>query len=267
MLKKFILACIIVFNVAVTVQAQSVDECQEQISAYTNEIKINKKDSNLYFKRAEMYVQLYKLNDDKKALSNARKDYTQAIKLNKNFTEAYFKRGQLYNYSHSVEKIDEAYNDFSKVIKLEPDNIVYKEAYVGRAQICYAEYTDINLEYVLAVSKAPSKIISNLLKQSIEDYTKAIEFDETNWEYYFNRGKAYTAKKDYESAITDYNKAIELNSAEPVIYLERGQLYEKIQIFDKALADYETIIEAESAVNFVRSAAREGIERINKTNS
>ena len=265
MIKKLVLFLMITFIFASTVQAEdnvnpATEKYQKQIASYDDKIKSHNKDSNLYFKRAE--VEMYKIDEDISHLSNAYKDYSKAIKLNKKFTNAYFKRAQLYNYGEYVELFRDAYEDLGKVIKLEPKNPNYKEAYAQRAQLCYAEYSDITLASMLIENSSSTEMLSELLAQAINDYTKAIEFDSNNWQYYFKRGKVYSAKNEYESAIEDYSKAIELNKSEIVIYLERGQLYEKIKSFDKALEDYKIVAESENAVTFVKNAAQEGIERI-----
>lgn len=63
----------------------------------------------------------------------------------------------------------------------------------------------------------------DLLDQSIEDYTRAIEIDPKNSDYYAGRGVAYEARskinnriKDYDNAIDDFEKAIDLNPNHPL---------------------------------------------------
>jgi antitoxin component YwqK of YwqJK toxin-antitoxin module/Flp pilus assembly protein TadD len=61
-------------------------------------------------------------------------------------------------------------------------------------------------------------------RDSIADYTKAIELDPNDAEAYFNRGDSKYLLEDYSEAIADYTKAIEIdpNNVEAEVYFNRG---------------------------------------------
>lgn len=48
--------------------------------------------------------------------------------------------------------------------------------------------------------------------EAIVSFTKAIELDPKNANFYGYRGDAYDGKNDYAKAVKDYTKAIELDS-------------------------------------------------------
>ena len=268
MLKKYLLMTLMIFCIATNANAQTAEEYQSQISACTEEINIDKKNASLYIKRADIYVKLYEIDsenkENKKALQNARKDYTKAIHLDKKSAEAYFKRGMIYNLSKEIETRGEAYDDFSKVIKLSPNNADYEAAYVGRAKVCYAEYVDANFDAMINHDRVLTDSLLKLLHDSVDDLTKAIEFNPNNWEYYYNRGKLHYALNDYQSTAKDYSNAIELNPNELIIYLDRAKTFEKLQQYNEALADYNKILQADYRVAFIETEAQAGRERISK---
>ncbi len=59
---------------------------------------------------------------------------------------------------------------------------------------------------------------------------------------YINRGKAYTAKDDFEHGIDDFNKAIDANPNLKFAYCERGIGYTRKGDVDLAIADFDHAI-------------------------
>jgi len=77
-------------------------------------------------------------------------------------------------------------------------------------------------------------------KQSIDDYTKAIDLEDPNKaESYAFRGAAYAETKEYGQAITDFNNAIQLNPNCKNAYWFRAAMYIVQGEHDKSIADYE----------------------------
>ena len=58
--------------------------------------------------------------------------------------------------------------------------------------------------------------------EAIETYTKAIELDSTNPDYYYNRATAHSSKGDYLSATSDAEKAIEVDPSYVKAYYRLG---------------------------------------------
>jgi Flp pilus assembly protein TadD len=75
---------------------------------------------------------------------------------------------------------------------------------------------------------------------AIEDFSKAIELENTNLEAYFKRGVAKVMIDDFAGAIADYSKAIEINPNYSEAYYKRGLV--KVLQNDKtgACEDYQT---------------------------
>lgn len=59
---------------------------------------------------------------------------------------------------------------------------------------------------------------------------------------YFNRGLAYSSKKDYDRAIADFSEAIRLNPKQQVYYLGRGNCYYGKGDYDRSIVDYTEAI-------------------------
>jgi Flp pilus assembly protein TadD len=47
--------------------------------------------------------------------------------------------------------------------------------------------------------------------EAIKSFSKAIELEANNADFYHNRGFAFRKKREYANAIKDYTKAIELD--------------------------------------------------------
>ena len=68
---------------------------------------------------------------------------------------------------------------------------------------------------------------------ALQDYTKAIELDNSSAEVFSNRGDVYYILQDYDNAIEDYNKAIELDNSYAKAYFNLATIYQNTD-FDKA---------------------------------
>ena len=59
---------------------------------------------------------------------------------------------------------------------------------------------------------------------------------------YYDRGLAYNAKHDYTDSIADFSKAIELNPNDAEYYDERGVAYQYSNRNSEAIADYRAAL-------------------------
>ncbi len=55
---------------------------------------------------------------------------------------------------------------------------------------------------------------------------------------YYNRGRSYYNKKDYDRAIAEYNQALRLDPNYVYAYNNRGLVYYNLKDYDRAIADY-----------------------------
>lgn len=75
--------------------------------------------------------------------------------------------------------------------------------------------------------------------KAIEAYTKAIELNGNQAEYYLNRGIAYKGKLQNEAAIADFNRAIEILPTMSAAFYNRGKVYEIVGNIQQAKVDFD----------------------------
>ena len=80
-------------------------------------------------------------------------------------------------------------------------------------------------------------------KEAIEYYTKAIELNPNNEDYYTDRADCYKKLEQYEEAISGYSKAIKLNPDSYSSYQMRGQCYQELKQYEEAINDFNKAIE------------------------
>jgi tetratricopeptide (TPR) repeat protein len=81
-------------------------------------------------------------------------------------------------------------------------------------------------------------------KNATYDFTRAIELKrfDNDVEAYYGRGSAYYALRDYEQALFDLNKAIGLKSNYVAAYNRRGWLYYNKGDYENAISDFSYVI-------------------------
>ena len=67
------------------------------------------------------------------------------------------------------------------------------------------------------------------------DYTRAIEFNPNEADYYSNRGNAKKNQGKYEEVIADYSKVIELDPKNAIAYHNRGIAKNKLAKYEEAV--------------------------------
>ncbi|MDO9530946.1 MAG: tetratricopeptide repeat protein [Deltaproteobacteria bacterium] len=72
----------------------------------------------------------------------------------------------------------------------------------------------------------------------IKYYTKAVEINPYNAQFYYYRGRAYNSKNLFPLAIEDFGKAIQYQPNYPSAYASRGFSYYEMGQQDAAIADY-----------------------------
>jgi tetratricopeptide (TPR) repeat protein len=60
---------------------------------------------------------------------------------------------------------------------------------------------------------------------------------------YVNRGAAYQKLLSYDAALNDYSKAIQLDDSNPNVFIYRGYLYYQTEEYENALADFNAVID------------------------
>lgn len=80
------------------------------------------------------------------------------------------------------------------------------------------------------------------LNKAIEVLTKPVEMDASNAHAYYNRGCAYQAGGQYESALADYDQAIALKPDYTNAIYNRALVYESLENYKQALSGYKSVI-------------------------
>ena len=149
--------------------------------------------------------------------------FSEALKssvLLDNTSLAYVKRG----YCYTIKGLfDNAIEDYTMAIKLEPNNPFY---YAARG---------------VAYSK------KKLFDRAIEDFSNAVTIQPEYLKAYFERGNAYLKKHDYDSAIEDFTKVIKIDPDYMNAYKGRGIAYDRKGLRNLAQTDAEKAKQLESA--------------------
>ena len=80
------------------------------------------------------------------------------------------------------------------------------------------------------------------MDESLLDYKKAQELDQTNKEYYESSVIVRTTLEDYSGIISDYNKLIELEPANTEALYQRGYFKLNLDDFEGALNDFNNAL-------------------------
>lgn len=175
---------------------------------YEEAIKIDPKNGNGYYYRAEL---LWRLEKPKQALP----DYEKAIALKGNLFKAYEGRGKIYyelsNLPKAIESVTLAYNNAT---------------------------SDENKADAL---RFRGKLYCNTkeLDKALKDFDTSTALTPTNSMNYKHRGNIYLQKKQYKKALDDFNMALKYCS-EPerdLLHSQRATVYEKIGRKDLAEKD------------------------------
>jgi len=189
-------------------------------------------------------LKLFKKTRQKEALVQL----DQAIKLDPACAEFYFKRGETLL---DLDKLGEAYNDFTKCVSLEPRNYV---AFKRRSRVHYergkvaesiadlqrAENVCTNKIDRAEIIKQQAKMHATLNQHSlaIGALTRTLAL-ERSANAFLIRANQYMKMREYKKAIADYSAAIDLNEPkyQDRLFSMRADAYEKIGRFDLAKKD------------------------------
>ncbi|XP_075803800.1 tetratricopeptide repeat protein 6 isoform X1 [Microtus pennsylvanicus] len=178
---------------------------------YSQAIKCRPKDSDLYFKRGEMYEKTNRML--------AIDDYSKCIYYNPKRTDALMKRGMYY---FDNENWIGTIHDFTALLKLEPRNS-HARTIRGRAYFK-----------------------RRLYKQATQDFSVAIHLDPNNWLALFYRACLFR-KTNPLRALQDYSMSALINDGYDNFncFLHRGIIYTQLKLWMLAICDFETVISLE----------------------
>lgn len=184
--------------------------------------------------------------------------YNKALELHDSLIDAYFQRASAKSF---LEDYEGALKDYSTVIRFDPQNV---SAYYYRSFLKHelgfqrdSSLLDINTAIDLAPNDAKLYARRAYIKahtfdleadkinhgSAIEDLDKAIEMDNTNPEYYRQRGFSKSQEGETLAAAEDFEKAISIDPENADNYNERGLIRLKVEDFQGAVEDFSKAIE------------------------
>jgi len=211
--------------------------------------------------------------------------------------QQYFEQGNIYL---EQEQWDKAVTEFSKAIELKPE---FADAYANRAVAYLERFEDSkagDCEYKKVIADCEKAVELNPIiklnpklalayahlgdcylkyhsdfekyEKAVANYTRAIEIDPDEADYYWCRGGVYSQLADYygdaglfskvvdsnNKAIADFTKVIELVPERAGAYFVRGQCYAGNGDYIRAITDFTKAIELgreEWSVYFNRASA------------
>jgi clan AA aspartic protease (TIGR02281 family) len=218
-----------------------IEEYDEALKDYAAALKINSKNSDVFFGRANLYYTLEKydasdsdwkqvLNLDKENLPArvglarnmiAREEIDEAITELNRLERKDNQYAQIYRYRAEAYFIK---GDFRKVID-DAVNFAYFDDYSSYSLDNLRFYSEFNRTYAIAK-------MSNMINE-----------DSQNKENWLNeRAGIYFRQGEYTKALNDYNAMIKALPNQPVFYKNRGLCYSKLGEMDKAIADFSEAI-------------------------
>jgi Flp pilus assembly protein TadD len=168
-------------------------------------VKLNPNEAMFYSNRGNIY---FDLGQDEKALY----DYNNCIRLDSTDENAFANRGAIYGRKG---RYNEALSDLSHSIYLDPEVV---NAYMNRGII----YTQLNQRV-----------------QAKGDFKKCVEFEPDNHAIWNALAVAHQHLGEFDSSIVVLSKAIEIDDSEGVYFFNRGISYRLIGDQGSANADFD----------------------------
>lgn len=100
--------------------------------------------------------------------------------------------------------------------------------------------TDVEALNALGIISA----VKDNKSDAISFFSKAIEYEPTKPNGYFNRFAIYQEQGDTQNALADVNQTIQCDPAQPDYYLYRGNLYLILEEYEQAEKDFNHLIES-----------------------
>ena len=173
-------------------------------------------------------------DDPDRAIAACTRVVNDRSESQKNRAVAYNSRALAWDEKRDYDRAIADYND---AIRLDPK---YAGAYYNRglAWRGKGDFDRAIADFTTAIKLGPTPGTTAMRGGTVNKLTR----DQTLADYYYNRGRAWRAKKDYDRAIADYNEAIRLDPKAPVYYYNRAAAWFAKGDLDRAIADYNQAI-------------------------
>jgi putative GTP pyrophosphokinase len=135
--------------------------------------------------------------------------------------------------AHNKNQFNEAIEQYSKILKLKPNNMICSIIYKHRGMAYFA---------------------CSQYNEAIDDFNQSLKLDSKSYKAAYYRGVVHSVMKQYSSAIDDYTLSLSLNPYQSFCLFRRAQAFYHIGDFPQGLADCENSLSLEpgnkSAVKF-----------------
>ncbi|XP_027700203.1 RNA polymerase II-associated protein 3 [Vombatus ursinus] len=230
----------------------------EAIDCYTKGMAADPYNPVLPTNRASAFFRM-------KKFAVAESDCNLAIALNRNYTKAYVRRGAA---RFALQKLEDAKEDYEKVLELEPNNFEAKNELKKISQALISkEGSHLNEnDAVIEVTEEEKKQLkeqqcrqqairekdlgNGFFKEgkyelAIECYTRGIAADGTNALLPANRAMAYLKIQKYEEAEKDCTQAILLDGSYLKAFARRGTARTALGKLNEAKEDFTMVLNLE----------------------
>nr|XP_020832834.1 RNA polymerase II-associated protein 3 isoform X2 [Phascolarctos cinereus] len=230
----------------------------EAIDCYTKGMAADPYNPVLPTNRASAFFRM-------KKFAVAESDCNLAIALNRNYTKAYVRRGAA---RFALQKLEDAKEDYEKVLELEPNNFEAKNELkkINQALISKEGSPLKENDAVIEVTEEEKKQLkeqqcrqqairekdlgNGFFKEgkyelAIECYTRGIAADGTNALLPANRAMAYLKIQKYEEAEKDCTQAILLDGSYLKAFARRGTARTALGKLNEAKEDFTVVLNLE----------------------
>ena len=167
---------------------------------------ISRDPNNFFF-----YLERGKAKHENGDFKGAIKDFNYSFKINPDLRAIFHKANSKYKYG-----------DFEGAIK-DYENLSVFEEY--KDQIFY--------------NIASAQLINLDLQDSINNFTKSIEYDDNDEYAYLYRGNGKFKLEDYEGSLKDYGKSLEINNKSYIVLNNKGVSNFMLKNYKDALQDFK----------------------------
>jgi protein O-mannosyl-transferase len=189
------------------------------LADYTEAIKVNDKDPDLFISRGKTYFDLAAKGGTNAGTLNGKAidDYTTAIQRakekssTKKLSEALVNRGASFGMAGRAQ---DALNDLNEGIKADPDN---KNGYFNRSILHFQ---------------------TQQYDKAIEDYTTYLKYEPYDANILYERGMLRRSLNQPQEALKDLNLAIQYDAKFGLAYTERGRANVMLGNIDAAKRDF-----------------------------
>jgi len=126
--------------------------------------------------------------------------------------------------AHNQNRFNDAISQYTKILELNPDNIIKSIIYKHRGMAYFA---------------------CSQYEEAINDFTLSLELDPESYKAAYYRGVVYSVQKQYLKAIDDYTLSLKIHPYQAFCLFRRGQAYFHISDFPQALADCDNSLALE----------------------